>query len=329
MRKSPIHLLIKEGLAHNYFEALEATFGGERTETTYKINKPGIAIDMRSYELFEDIQLISVEGKLDRPVNINRKPDNDPDFIHITIFNKGQVSHSYQQQQQLIEAQTSIGAFINNGIFPMQAEIPAEMHYRSIALKFKKSALIRLVPEAEDFYNKIFGDVKPIAYHMHLPIEVERLSDDVFYFKNINFGSRAMVKSRGLELFIALFNAARNKVAKNELKGLHYDDYHRLIKVKEKLISSFNLKIKVQDLADEFGVSASKLKRDFKSLYKCSIYQFYTHAKMDEAYRLLRTGKYSVMEVGYDLGYANLSKFAEMFKKVKGISPKEVIKTSN
>jgi YesN/AraC family two-component response regulator len=31
------------------------------------------------------------------------------------------------------------------------------------------------------------------------------------------------------------------------------------------------------------------------------------------------------MEVGYDLGYQNLSKFSEMFKKVKGIPPSEVI----
>ncbi|MCG8581409.1 MAG: helix-turn-helix domain-containing protein [Bacteroidales bacterium] len=46
---------------------------------------------------------------------------------------------------------------------------------------------------------------------------------------------------------------------------------------------------------------------------------------MDEAYRRLKTGQYSVTEVGYDMGYNSLSKFSEMFKKVKGINPKEVI----
>jgi len=49
---------------------------------------------------------------------------------------------------------------------------------------------------------------------------------------------------------------------------------------------------------------------------------------MDEAFRRLRSGDFSDMEVGYDLGYQNLSKFSKMFKKVKGISPCEVIKLS-
>lgn len=46
---------------------------------------------------------------------------------------------------------------------------------------------------------------------------------------------------------------------------------------------------------------------------------------MDEAYRRLNSGKYSVTEVGYDLGYSNLSKFSEMFKRMKGIPPSQAL----
>lgn len=102
---------------------------------------------------------------------------------------------------------------------------------------------------------------------------------------------------------------------------MHADDYHHLQRVRKKLQSSLEGGITLEALADEFGISVSKLKRDFKALHGVSVYQYFTHSRMDEAYRRLKTGKYSVMEVGY----SNLFKFSEMFKKVKGFSPKELI----
>ncbi len=47
--------------------------------------------------------------------------------------------------------------------------------------------------------------------------------------------------------------------------------------------------------------------------------------KMDEAYNRLKSGDFSVSEVAYDLGYENPSKFTQMFKKLKGFNPSEVI----
>lgn len=110
-----------------------------------------------------------------------------------------------------------------------------------------------------------------------------------------------------------------------QLNGLHADDYHRLQRIRKKIQSSLEEGIKPEALAEEFGINVSKLKRDFKPLFDSSVYQFFTHCRMDEAYRRLKTGEFSVMEVGYDLGYSNLSKFSEMFKKVKGVSPKDIV----
>ncbi len=98
-----------------------------------------------------------------------------------------------------------------------------------------------------------------------------------------------------------------------------------LMRIKKHLLDSLTDTINVEAIAEEFAISVSKLNRDFKALFDMTIYKFYTHAKMDEAYRRLQSGQYSVTEVGYDLGYNSLSKFSEMFKKVKGINPKEVV----
>ncbi len=41
---------------------------------------------------------------------------------------------------------------------------------------------------------------------------------------------------------------------------------------------------------------------------------------------MLQTGKYSVKQVGLNIGFSNLSNFAKAFKKEFGILPKEILK---
>lgn len=317
---------IKEGPARNYIEALHQRFGGQVTSDTYSINITTLALHLTSYEIFKGIELVVTEGIYNKTMEARRIPDDDPDYIHINVFKEGQLTQHYSSKQELVEAGTTKGVFAHNGMFPLVAEFPANRNFKSIGFKFRKEALMKLMPEAIDTYENLFGEHKPITYHTSLPKEIERMTDDIFYFRESEFGNRSLVMARGLEAFTALWIMAKNHVVADDLNGLHADDYKRLLSIKEKLLSSFEQKIVIEDIAIEYGISVSKLKRDFKTLYDCSIYQFYTHAKMDEAYRRLKSGDYSVMEVGYDLGYQNLSKFSSMFKKVKGISPKEVLK---
>ena len=316
---------IKEGPASNYFNALIELFGGEVNNGTYQVSNKEVEIYMSAYHFAEDMELLVTSGVLNTAIELNRTPDEDPDYIHINIIKEGQLTQSYSDQQQFIEADTTKGVFVYNGLFPLVAEIPAHISYKSIAIKFSKKTIETLLPEAKGIYDHLFGDNTPVAYHLHTTKEVERLTDDIFYFREEAFGNRSLVMARGLEVFTSLFLRAKTLLDNNELQGLHADDYQRLLKIKEKLLSSFNQKISVDDIASEFGISNSKLKRDFKTLFDCSLYQFYTHAKMDEAYRMLKSGQHTVMDVGYELGYQNLSKFSSMFKKVKGLSPKDVI----
>jgi len=318
-------LHIKEGPASNYFEALHLKFGGEIDERSYQVNNVATKFWITSYMIAPSLELVVFEGSHNKVIEIDRLPDDDPDYIHFNLFKKGQFTQTYSNQNLNIEAGTTKGAFVYNGMFPLKAEMPANDIFKSVSFKFSKATLEALMPEALDTYDELFGAKEPIAYHMQLPREIERLTDDIFYFREEEFGNQTLVMARGLEAFTSLMLLAKKQVDTHDLRGLHIDDYQRLLDIKDKLLVSFDQKISLEGIANEFGLSVSKLKRDFKTLFDCSIYQFYTHAKMDEAFRLLKTGNYSVMEVGYDLGYQNLSKFSEMFRKVKGISPKEVM----
>lgn len=80
----------------------------------------------------------------------------------------------------------------------------------------------------------------------------------------------------------------------------------------------------IPELSRMIGMSASSLKNKFKKLFQSGIYQYYQKHRLHKAMDMLASGKYSVKEVGMELGFINLSNFSIAFKKEFGILPSEV-----
>jgi AraC-like DNA-binding protein len=77
----------------------------------------------------------------------------------------------------------------------------------------------------------------------------------------------------------------------------------------------------IKELAREAAMSESKLKKIFKTVYGLPPYEYYQRQRMEKARLMLLSGNYSVKDIGYTLGYANLSNFTLAFKKVFGKVP--------
>jgi AraC family transcriptional regulator len=87
----------------------------------------------------------------------------------------------------------------------------------------------------------------------------------------------------------------------------------------ENLAEEFNL----DRLAEQAGLSKFYFNRLFKGALGMSPSRYHINLRMDEARRLLRETKKSVVEVALDVGYANPSHFAQLFRKETGLSPSD------
>ena len=87
----------------------------------------------------------------------------------------------------------------------------------------------------------------------------------------------------------------------------------------ENLAEEFNL----DRLAARAGLSKFYFNRLFKNAMGVSPSRHHINLRMDEAKRLLRETKKSVVEVALDVGYANPSHFAQLFKRKTGLSPSD------
>jgi AraC-like DNA-binding protein len=132
------------------------------------------------------------------------------------------------------------------------------------------------------------------------------------------------VKAYEIELLtriIGLFDYRKNIPYKESIRNKH--DMDVLFKIRGRLIENFEEECPtIQFLCDEFGLSITKLKNNFKAFFGKPIHQYYQQERMNYAKLLLENGA-NVSEAGYKIGYTNLSKFTLAYKKAFGISPKE------
>jgi AraC-like DNA-binding protein len=74
-------------------------------------------------------------------------------------------------------------------------------------------------------------------------------------------------------------------------------------------------------------MSSTKLKTRFKQIYGMKLYEFYNRNRLEKAREMLKTGIFSVKQVGINIGFSNLSNFAKAFRKEFGMLPKEILKS--
>ena len=107
------------------------------------------------------------------------------------------------------------------------------------------------------------------------------------------------------------------------LYPLNSRDIQSLYAVKEQMLEHLEIPPVIPELAAHANMSPSKLKRLFRQIFGNSIFSYYQEFRMKEAARLLKEDKLSVSDVGYQLGFTNLSHFSRVFKDHIGLKPKE------
>lgn len=95
----------------------------------------------------------------------------------------------------------------------------------------------------------------------------------------------------------------------------------KLVKIIEENISDSSFQI--EDLCNGVGVTALVLNKKLKALMGITANAFVRSIRMKRAAELLKTGRYSISEVTYDVGFNDLKYFRECFKKEFGVLPQQ------
>lgn len=277
----------------------------------YIIN-PKLRLVVRQYELKEDFVL-------DRGIGEEEK------FVMIAFHNIYQSKNEIKSRllqpsasRTLLPSVQVTTTGLNNELLPANKKINSivvtvHADYLKELLKPKTgNALLQMITSGNQpflFEEIISPQIQEIAAKVITANPAKELEN--FYYK---------LKTEELIylLFVELL-----KRQDTTLQTLNGADVQRVYEVKDKILSKLDIPPILPELVKLSGMSESKLKRLFKQIFGDSIYNYYQSFRMKEAAYLIKEERLSVSEVGYRLGFSNLSHFSRLFETHIGLKPKK------
>jgi len=105
--------------------------------------------------------------------------------------------------------------------------------------------------------------------------------------------------------------------------AMHVEDIKAIYAVKSRLQLLNEEPPHIAALAKDAGMSEPKLRKLFRQTFGKGVFEYYQFWRIQKAAQKLREGRLTVSEVGYQLGFTNLSHFSRVFEQLMGIKPKK------
>jgi len=245
---------------------------------------------------------------------------NNEQSLEIAFKNKAQIRFSERDESAVQVTSNDLSSTIR---FPAQHKI----HYVVVAItpSFLKSLLALRTPNSV-LQTMILGG-NSFLYFERMTVEIRRLLGHMAEVNLTDDLNHFFMQVKVQELLYLLFQklSARENT---EHQSVTSADAERLLNIRSEVIRDLSVPPVLKNMAQRAAMSETKLKLLFKQTFGSSIYNYYQQARMDEAAFLLKQGKQSVAEVGYMLGFTNLSHFSRLFEKHYGLNPKKFSRTS-
>ncbi len=277
--------------------------------------------------------VFDVELKEDWVLNFETK---DPPPIYFNFLIEGRIWHNLNEGKicyQLLPLQSSISTA------PVSTS-------QSIAIPGNKKILFatllidrkQYLPAAACYFDRmhekmvaVFKDVKgnDVFFHQSdFSINVSRLIKKITNDKNCGLVRSIHIEAQVLELLSRQIKRVEDDFSMlgRRVKLRKYDA-EKIKLARTILLQNMQNPPTIAELAKKVGVNQQKLKEGFKLIYETTINKYLTTERLEKA-ALLLIQETSIKNAAMEVGYANLSYFAKIFKERYGVLPREYAKNA-
>ena len=247
------------------------------------------------------------------------------DLITIFFYNNEQALEiAYNDDTQVLFSQRDESAIqVTSNDLSSTIRFPAQqtIHYVVVAIKPTRLTELLAVSEPNSVLQTITGSGNSFLFFERMAAETKLLLKNMTAVDMTDSLSHFYMQIKVQELLYLVFHklSLRESAAH---KPINSADAERLLYIRNEIISDLSVPPVIHELAQIGAMSETKLKQLFKQTFGTTIYTYYQQARMEEAAFLLKQGRHSVGEVGYELGFSNLSHFSRLFEKHYGLNPK-------
>lgn len=198
--------------------------------------------------------------------------------------------------------------------------LPAQTELFTVSLAIRKSLLATWFTPTTDWLTALLTARTPVAYDTLGTPDLLRVLRELAQDRPARAWDGFFYTLKVQELVYYLFQELAQR-ATTPGYALRPAEVEALFRVRDQVVASLAAPPALPKLARSIGMHEAKLSGLFRQIFGSSIYQYYQAARMGEAKQ--RLAHFSVSEVGYQLGFANLSHFTRLFAKHHGLNPKQ------
>ena len=270
--------------------------------------REGLSLCMHRYKLKEDFSLKRLESsRPSRMLTLKfdcRKIALEAGQPEIHLFAPG------------CEAELGTGNFFTEILFPAEQEI----YFLVINVARELLAeLLHLSGEDAILRDRLLTNPSFVV-NVLMSAEMENTLKD---FSVITLGSPFYLlryQAKALELIYLLFANLSERINETGVV-VSRADADKLYEVRSMILKDLSVAPHILDLSKQITMSPTKMKNLFRQIFGDSIYNYFQHARMNEAARLLKD--HTVSETGYRLGFTNMSHFSRLFERYFKAKPKK------
>ena len=204
------------------------------------------------------------------------------------------------------------------------AAIPVHTNIATINIEVDANYLSGLFDTSEKtpVLQSLLQNSQPLLFEQLIYPSLQKTVDEIVTESVNETFKLFFLRVKAEELICRLLMELEKREEKH-LFALNNHDIQAIYKVKERMLQHLETPPIIKEIAFSAKMSPTKLKRLFKQIFGSSIFNYYQKFRMKEAAMLLKDNKLSVSDVGYKLGFTNLSHFSRVFTEHIGSKPKQ------
>lgn len=270
----------------------------------------------------EDIRMLISDYELNEDILVENPDINVAKsmlfFKFQNIFSKAETSIAGKQLTEMpcvLIATSRINTDDVISIHTNTATINIEVDANYLNALFNSS-------EKSPVLQSLLRNTQPLFFEQVIYPSLQKIVDEMVWEQVDEAFELFFLRIKAEELICRLLMELEKRDERH-LYALNIQDIETIYKVKKQMLDHLGTPPLISELAADAGMSPTKLKRLFRQVFGNSIFSYYQEYRLKEAARLLREEKLSVSDVGYRLGFTNLSHFSRIFKEHTGVKPKQ------
>lgn len=276
---------------------------------------PGIALLVQSFELNEELLIKRLKGRAEDKVLI------------FSFRNVSPLQAELASAKDTLHVKTWPSVQVSTSDMALDIHVPAFYPVTNLIIGVEIDYLKKILEAnaKHEFMELLLGSGQAYLYEELISPNIQAVATAIFQLDAKYSLAHFFYKLKAEEL-IYLFLSELLKREQLTFYPLNKEDIKQIYRVRDALVLQVDTPPALEQLAKDAGMSVSKLGRLFRQVFGESVYHYYQKIRMQQAAYLLREQHLSVAEVGYQLGFTNLSHFSRLFEKHIGVKPKKYSK---